>query len=599
MSIYLFMLLQFFGNQAFQNQNLISWTGSYFVVNDSTIQIQVNTKIEDEHYIYGIEKHEDGPIPTSFSSKNGEIKFVNLPKFKSSFDEGFELNINKLKNGGTFDLSLIFSGEFSPEITAEYQICNEENCLPPTTSKITLVKSEKQLFTKKEIKQSDDNISLSDLESKSLWQFILFSISMGFLALLTPCVFPMIPITVSFFTKNAKQTTKEAIGESFFYGFGIVSTFTLIGVLITVAFGATGVQNFAANPWVNIAIALLFVVFAISLFGVFEIQLPSSWVNKVNSAGMKPSKIGTILAGVAFSLVSFTCTVPIVGTLLVATSSGDWMLPLIGMFFFSAAFASPFILLALFPQLLAQMPKSGGWLHATKITLAFVEIAAALKFFSQADLVWNLELITRPVMLASWIALFGIAGFYLLGMVKLSSDDEGETIGIARLSIATVFLVFSIYMITGLSGRPLQADLDSYLPPSDYGQKISMNSSSKNIHAEELDWIENYETALETAKKEKKYLFIDFTGKTCTNCRWMEKNMFVLPEIEAQLKTYTLTRLWTDFGPDKEKNQALEMKLFNTVALPYYAILDTEGNVIKAFDRMTRDKNEFLRFLTL
>ncbi|MCB0280170.1 MAG: thioredoxin family protein, partial [Calditrichaeota bacterium] len=552
-----------------------------------------NYTIAEGFHIYGLNKVE-GPIATAIRYDSIPFSLLDIGQPKPHFDEGFQVNVNWYSGSGRF-LIEVPSEQFDlqRQVTILYQLCTESFCYPPKETAIALTES------KTEFKQAENisaDFSYTAIKNQSFWGFILFAISTGFLALLTPCVFPMIPITVSFFTKHAEATKKDAIKFALFYGLGIVLTFTGFGFLVSVLFGAPGVQNFAANPIVNLFIGLTFIAFALSLFGIYDIQLPNSWLNKVNKLGLKPGKVGLFFAGVAFALVSFTCTVQFVGLLLVQATHGDWLYPLFGMLVFSAAFASPFVLLAIFPQLIAQMPKSGGWLHATKIVMAFVEIAAAFKFFSQSDLVWDLELLTRPVLLCIWIILFVLTALYLFGLIKLSDQDKVNRIGFVRTVVAAFFLFISVYLISGLGGKPLQADIDSYLPPMEYGTKFSFSSAVSHSESE-LDWIENYEQGLEAAKQSGKLIFIDFTGKTCTNCRWMEKNMFTRPEIESAMKKFTLLRLWTDFGEQKEFNQNLQLNMFQTVAQPYYAIIDTGGKLIRSFPGMTRNANDFESFL--
>ena len=586
LSVLLFFLWTFAFSQ-FGEKDVVRWGGKTFVENGKTY-IELSFNIDSEYHIYGLKEYEFGPNPTRIQIKDHSFTFVQLPPVKPHYDEGFEIDIDWISGEGKFILQVNKEVQLS-ELSVWYQPCTISICLPEKEKKVSLVS---EVFP---IPKQEEHIS----ENGSLGAFIILSLGMGFLALLTPCVFPMIPITVSFFLKNSETSRWGAIKQGLIYGGGIVSTFTLIGFLIAFIFDASGVQNFAANPYVNLAIGLLFVVFALSLFGMFEIQLPSGFTNKVNALGMKPGNIGIIFAGIAFSLVTFTCSVPLVGTLLAQAALGDILYPIVGMLFFSMAFASPFVLLAIFPQLISQMPKSGGWLHATKIIMGFVEIAAAIKFFSQSDLVWNLELITRPMMLISWVTLFGMCGLYLLGMFKLSEEDKVEKIGIIRLFLSMVFIGFTLYLSTGINGKPLQADLDSYLPPHDYGVvSVSPKINNATQHLEE-DWIEDIDQAYAESKQENRYIFVDFTGKTCTNCRWMEKNMFVKPEVQALMNTYVKTRLWTDYGERKEEYQKLQNHLFQSVALPYYAIMDSNGKVIKSFSGMTRDVTEFTSFLKL
>ena len=588
-------LLVFCASLLTQYQSKVKFDAQYYKITNA-VQIEIKFEIDSSFHFYGLNKVE-GPIPTAIRYDTIPFRLLDKGKPKPHFDEGFQVDVLWYSGKDRF-LIEVPADQFDPNIpvTIQYQLCTTSFCYPPKEEAINVFAATEAF---KQVEQVSADFSYSTIKGESFWGFIIFALSMGFLALLTPCVFPMIPITVSFFTKHAESTKKDAIKFGLLYGLGIVITFTLFGFLVSQLFGAAGVQNFAANPIVNLIIGITFIFFAFSLFGLFDIQLPTSWLNKVNKLGLKPGKLGLFFAGVAFALVSFTCTVQFVGLLLVAAAQGDWLYPLFGMLVFSAAFASPFVLLAIFPQFIAQMPKSGGWLHATKIVMAFVEVAAAFKFFSQADLVWDLELLTRPVMLCIWVVLFLLSGLYLLGMFKLSEQDQVEKIGVFRLAAAFFFLVIALYLSTGLTGKALQADIDSYLPPIEYGQLIGEKSGQVLSHQERLDWIEVYQDGLDKAKQTAEYIFIDFTGKTCTNCRWMEKNMFTRPEIEKRLEQFVLVRLWTDFGEQKESNQNLQMEMFQTVAQPYYAILDANGKLIRSFPGMTRNAREFEAFLTL
>lgn len=573
------------------------WSAEAMAVDGKTL-IKVNMSLDLGFHVYGIEPV-DGPIATAFYLGDEKIAAVQrTPKGTPHFDEGFQTEVMWYKGDDYFILLVPRLLNADETVSVEFQICTETYCHTPKREALavshTMFEHKPEWLTLKKAERRDFAAQKSD----GFFAYLGIAFGAGFLALLTPCVFPMVPITVSFFTKNGEETKAKAVRLGFVYGLGIVLIFTLFGFAIAQIFGATGVQNIAANPWVNLAIGLLFVVFALSLFGMFEIRLPNALVNKTHQLGNKQGYVGVLFAGVAFALVTFTCTAPFFGGLIAQAAQGEWFYPLFGMAAFSTAFASPFVLLAIFPQWIAQMPKSGSWLHATKIVMAFVEVAAAIKFFSQADLVWNLEILTRPFMLVLWVVLFGLSGLYLLGMFKLSNEDNVEKIGIVRLFNAMLFLVLALYLASGINGRALQADLDSYLPPSNYGQEQAAASAAGLSHTTEERWIERFSEAKAEAKRSGKKMFVDFTGKTCTNCRWMEKNIFTKPEIEAQFENYVLVRLWTDFGEDKELNQELQLKHFKTVALPFYAIMDADETVYATFAGMTRDADTFIAFLS-
>jgi thiol:disulfide interchange protein DsbD len=611
-------------------------------VNGTSFSLDIKAVIDPKYHIYGIERLE-GPVPTSVTfqlPENIKIKGRLIsPEGKKHFDEGFGIDVTWHSGTAVFQQLLELVGPLNASdaigVEFQYQACTESYCLPPKTiktvynlptsiigllKKIPLaiqkpasdqdktdhrnqpaIKDTVLSFVKGNLKIESTEKSVNErtasyeaLRSESLASFIGLAFLTGFLALLTPCVFPMIPITVSYFTKHSATSRAQAIKQSLIYIFGIIFSFALFGWLMSLIVGASGAQNFAANVWVNLVIGVLFIVFSLSLFGVFEIRLPSFIVNFSQQHSDTGRNAGTLFAGVTFTLVSFTCTVQFLGLLMVASANGEWFLPIIGMLCFAAAFSSPFFFLSLFPQYLANMPKSGSWLHATKIVMAFVEVAAAFKFFSNVDLVWDSEILTRPVLLSVWIVLFGISGFYLLGKIKFSEDDTVDSIGAGRTGLGLFFMSLTVYLLSGLFGHPLQADLDSYLPPADYGVvQAAVSREEKNEKA----WIENYAAALERARETGKPLFIDFTGKTCTNCRLMEKTMFVRNDVGEMFDQMVLSRLWTDFSEYQEMNQELQQKFVGSVALPFYVIIDPEENVLATFGGLERDPEIFKMFL--
>lgn len=430
--------------------------------------------------------------------------------------------------------------------------------------------------------------------SSGFWPFLWFSMTMGAISLATPCVFPMIPITVSYFTKNAETGRGSGVSQALVYCFGIIFTFTGLGLGLAALLGATGINQFAANPWVNLLITAVFVGFALNLFGLFQIGIPSGVLTSLSRASGVGSYGQTLLMGLTFTLTSFTCTVPFVGTVLVATSQGDWLWPALGMLGFSVVFAAPFFALALLPRLLTSLPKSGGWLNSVKVTMGFLEVAAAMKFVSNVDLVWNWHIFTREVVLAIWLAISVLATFYLLGKFRLPHDAPLDSLGVLRMLFAMTFLSIGFYLFTGLIGGSL-GELDAFLPPRTSG---ALTLTGTGGPGQELSWNTNLETALEQARREQKPLFVDFTGYTCTNCRWMEANIFPLPSVHTELTKYVRLQLFTDgSGKQYEDNQKYQKDKFGTIALPLYVILDPRGNKLATFPGMTRKSEEFLRFL--
>lgn len=421
-----------------------------------------------------------------------------------------------------------------------------------------------------------------------LGPFLLASFVGGLVALLTPCVFPMVPVTVSFFTKREKHHLAGAV----VYCVGIVSTFAIIGVAAAALFGATGVAKFAANPVVNVALAAIFVVLALNLFGLYEFRVPLPPALAGASRSKTSSLVAPYLMGVAFSMTSFTCTGPIVGALLVMSAEGKTLAyPAMGLTAFGIAFALPFFFLALFPKLMSGMPKSGQWLGAVKPALGLIELAAAVKFVSNADLAWNLGLVTRPVFLATWTALALLLGAYLLGLPKAIAKT-----GWVRRSLAVVSLGLAAFMATGMRGAPVGA-IEAYLPPGGYPAP----KNAKVIATTGTDghtFLPTYADAVAVAKELHRNVFVDFTGVTCVNCRWMEDNVFVLPQVQAQLAKMVMTQLYTDRStPSDQANQKLQQRIGGTIALPIYVIVTPEGKVVAKYEGKSPNSDEFVNFL--
>jgi thiol:disulfide interchange protein DsbD len=441
-------------------------------------------------------------------------------------------------------------------------------------------------------------ISKGNLEDGQFWGFIWLAMTFGALSLLTPCVFPMIPITVSYFTKNAAETYWESIRDALIYALGIILTFTALGIALALIFGAAGINQFAANPWINLLIMGIFLAFAFSLLGAYNIGIPSGVLTKLDNLtrSKESSKtLGLLLMGLTFSLTSFTCTAPLVGTILVAAANGKLFYPIVGMLAFSTIFALPFFILAVAPRLMYSLPKSGGWMNSLKVVMGFLEIGAALKFLSNADLVWGWGIFTREVVIAGWIALSILIFLYLIGVFRMAHDFGENKIGLVRVLNAFLFITLAFYLLTGLFGKKL-GEIESFLPPAK--EEMSINASGTKSNGE-LSWITNdYQAALKQAKAENKNVFIDFTGYTCTNCRWMEVNMLPKPAVRAELEKFVRVRLYTDGeGEPYEGFQKMQEEKYGTVALPLYAIISPTDEIIAKFEGLTRDEDEFAGFL--
>jgi len=395
---------------------------------------------------------------------------------------------------------------------------------------------------------------------------------------------------VSYFTNRARKSRREAVMQALVYGLGIILTFTGLGFTLAIVFGASGLNRFAADPWLNLAVTAMFVAFAFSLFGVWEMALPSSWLTAASKADSGKSRaVGTIMMGLAFTLTSFTCTAPFLGTLLVVAAQGDWQWPLAGMLAFSTVFALPFVILAIVPQAVASLPRSGPWLLSVKAVMGIVELAAALKFLSNVDLVWGWQIFTREVVLAAWVILAIVLVVYLAGFVRLGPVPKLKRPGVGRMIAVAGAVVLGVWLGSGIAGRRL-GELEAFLPPADYAAR-----SPKG----ELHWIVNdWEAALAEARATNKPIMIDFTGYTCTNCRWMEANMFPRDDVSRELSRYVRVRLYTDKkGEPYTRYQEMEKDLFDTVALPYYAAMEPDGTPKVGFGGLTRDPEQFIRFL--
>jgi thiol:disulfide interchange protein DsbD len=443
------------------------------------------------------------------------------------------------------------------------------------------------------VKRVIPDLASASAKANSFAAYIGLAALMGFFSLLTPCVFPMVPITVSYFTARAGRTRREAVTQALVYGAGIVLTFSAVGLALALFLGASGLNQFAANPWVNLGITALFLGFALSLFGRVEVALPSSMVTRAVGAERGRGQFaGTLLMGFAFTLTSFTCTAPFLGSLLVVAATGDWQWPLAGMLAFSSVFALPFVILALVPQRLASLPRAGNWLKSVKMSMGLLEIAAAMKFLSNVDLVWGWGIFTRKVVLASWVivALLLMWQFARPALAR-ARGPEGprlRTSGI-QAALALASLALAIWLGNGIRGARL-GELEAFLPPAE----ASVLAAGK-----EPEWIVNdYAKALAQAKAERRPLLIDFTGYTCTNCRWMEANMFPRPEVALELARYVRVRLYTDGqGEPYRGYQLMQRDTYGTVALPYYAALDSNGTPQVAFGGLTRNSAEFVSFL--
>jgi thiol:disulfide interchange protein DsbD len=446
--------------------------------------------------------------------------------------------------------------------------------------------------------------------NKSLWRIFIISFMSGLLALFTPCVLPMIPMTVSFFTKQSK-TKGEGIRKALLYGISIIVIYILLGTAVTAIFGEEALNDMSTNPWFNFFFFLLLIVFAVSFLGAFEIRMPNSWVNRADAQADKGGLIGIFFMALVLALVSFSCTGPIVGTLIVEAARHGGITPIVGMLGFSFALALPFGLFAAFPGWMNSMPKSGGWLNSVKVVLGFLELALAFKFLSNADMTWNMHLLEREVFLAIWIAIFLVMALYLFGMFRLSHDSPIEKLSVGRTLLATFSLVLVFYMLPGMWGAPLNL-ISAFPPPLQYSESGGAGIGSSNavtaengpegtvLGPQNIRVFHDYDKALAYAKEVNKPLFVDFTGINCVNCRKMEQQVWGQKGIIETLKNdVVIVSLHVDEREDlpaKEQGEfdvypgktmsvqttgdkwkMMQIKRYNILAQPYYVMHDTEG----------------------
>lgn len=627
-----------------QMEQHISWKFSTNKLDNNKVEIICEATLDEGWHVYSTNLPENTAIPTSITLEESADYIavgglIENAKPKKHYDETFGAELSWFEGSAIFKqiIELKKQGDITIKGYMESMICNDETCMPPemvdfavkvtnaaattTTTRSTEAKEQatkvaEQVADVKEDKtetsavavnkKESDTTTESEEEQTTYWGMFLLAFAGGLAALLTPCVFPMIPMTVSFFTKQSENKA-AGIRNAILYGLSIIVIYVILGTAVAAIFGADALNAMSTNPWFNIFFFVLLVVFAVSFFGAFEIVMPNSWVTFADKKSDKGGLIGIFFMAFTLALVSFSCTGPIVGSLLVQAASGGFMGPIIGMLGFSLALALPFGLFAAFPGFLNSLPKSGGWLNSVKVVLGFLELAFAFKFLSNTDMVWDLHILEREVFIAIWIAIFGALGFYLLGKIKLPHDSPMDHLPVSRLMLGLMVLSFTIYMIPGLWGAPLKL-ISAFPPGSDYaespngvGYRGSGTAGGHSFNLPEgmhpgpqgIPAFEDYDKALAYAKQVNKPLILDFTGKACVNCRKMENmvwsdqvvkgmltNDFILvslyvdlrKELEepyisktTQKKIRTVGQKWADFQLERFKQQGQ----------PYYVLLDT------------------------
>jgi thiol:disulfide interchange protein len=497
-------------------------------------------------------------------------------------------------------------GDYTAVVQLWYQPCTDRICLPTETRELTVdfqvspgpIRSE-YLTSPQDIDPmpgvSAGGDSLTGMVADGFWAFIALAALMGLASLLTPCVFPMIPITVSFFSKQAEGRPQTVVRLALLFAAGIMVTYTGVGLLISALFGAGSALQLAGNPWINLAIALVFIVFAFSLMGFLTIQLPSGIATYFERQARRlGGGIGVLLMGFTFTLTAFTCTVQFVGAMLIASAQGEWLWPLIGMMVFSGVFALPFFLLAVAPSLIQTLQgKSGPWLGRGKVVLGILELMAAVKFLSNADLIWQTNLLSRNTAIAIWMVLLAVIVAYLLRAALKPAVSRSAL----QWAVIAGFCLLLVWVGRGWDDRSLGGLIDAVLPPTS-GLHQSSGDYASPAEIDSMPWYDNLETALNQARQQGRPIFLEFTGYICVNCRWMEQNVMARRSIHQRLvDEFVLVKLYTDGGKDARRNQDLQINRFQTVALPYYVILSVDNDVIATFPGIARDLPEFQAFL--
>ena len=573
-----------------------------------------------------------GPVPTELALADSPSieswKFFQ-PKPEVKHDPNFQMDSETYHDQAVFLVEARLSedaplGELLLEASARYSACDDKVCLrpvrktaqaaltvtatsagaaPPIPSNYSEAKPASRpvaaAASPGQAKGGSAGSAAAAARSQGFVEFAAVAFGFGLLAIFTPCVFPMIPITMSYFVSTDSGSRRNTVFQAAVFCVGVVVLFTGLGALVSLILGPFGTVQLGSNVWVNLFIALVFAFFAVSLFGVFEITVPSGALTSLNKMSSRGRVLGVLIMGLVFALASFACTGPFVGALLAGSIQGGLAWPIFGMAMFSSGMALPFFGLALFPSYLKKLPKSGGWLGRVKKTMAFLILAAAFKYLSNVDMIYQLEILTRERFLAIWIVLLTLGAFYLLGFFRFPDEappSDGEPVGLGRLSLSGLFLIVALSLVPGMFGGRL-GELDAYVPPPEYsGLSLAALGGSAG---EKNTWIkDDYRGALAKAREAGKPLLISFTGYSCSNCKWMKYNMFTKPAISELTDGMVLVELYTD-GLDEAsiENRELQLNRFGSVAIPYYAIVRPDESIAAEFSGRTRDLEEFRSFL--
>ncbi|MBI4083501.1 MAG: thioredoxin family protein [Candidatus Lambdaproteobacteria bacterium] len=596
------------------------------------VRLLITARIAKGWYTYSVvPQGEFAPPPTSLKLDAGPLKVLG-PVYETNptvkRDAVFGLDLAYHQPAARFYQNLqvpagAAPGDLRVAATLRYQVCNNRLCTPPRSESLAAplrIASGPPRPAYGYMLRTIDYVdgggnfaftgeSLEKALAQGTWGFLLLAAGFGLLALVTPCVFPMIPVTVSFFA-GAGRRGRSGVGLALLFAAGIVLSSTVIGLALTFFMGATGIGRFATSPWVNLAVAAFFALFAFNLMGLYATGLPGGVVQGLDSASRRlKGPLGAVLMGVTFTATSYTCTMPFVGTLLVAATQGAVFWPLVGMLVFSVVFALPFLLLALSPQAVLRLRgQSGNWLVQVKVVLGLAELGAALKFASNADVIWQWGLLNRTVLLGSWLVLALVIALLLLGLLPWPGVRVPRRHPL-RLAVAAFGIALAAYLAMGMSGRELDSWTEAYMPPALGGRvaaAVLPNPPAapgrgrllelQAVHA--LPWHASLADGLAAARKAGKPVFIDFTGYTCVNCRWMERRVFAEENVYRTLREqFVLVQLYTDGGPNAAANQTLQIERFSTIALPYYVILSPENAVLARHAGIMAGPEDFRRWL--
>ena len=620
------------GMDAMQETPQIEWRGAVVAQEGNIYHLEFTCSVPAGWHIYDVKEYNNGPISTSVKLE-GEAKAIGAltltSNVKEEYDSAFGMVIGTCEGAVSMHLKVESNAAAPKQIKAiiEWQACREGACSAPEEQEINIT-----LPATAEL-NSDANTtttgSIRDAQSgKSLWSTILEAILWGFVALLTPCVFPMVPMTVSFFLKKSGDKTKGRF-MAMMYGLSIVALYTIpIAIIILITYFAGGdsgivfIFNWLATHWIpNLLFFIIFMIFAASFFGAFEIVMPTSLVNKADAKSEKGGLFGVFFMALTLVLVSFSCTGPIVGTILIKSTQGEIWEPIITMLAFSAAFALPFTIFAFVPSLLKNLPKSGGWLNSVKVVLGFLELALGLKFLSVADQIYGWGILDREVYLALWIVIFTLLGFYLLGKIRFANDSPAGHLTVTRLILSIIVFSFVVYMIPGMWGAPLKA-ISGYLPPiesQDFvisSNSVATDGAAKSSTISNSNKVYNFKEALRLSEQSGKPIFLDFTGKACVNCREMEARVLSNSRVQQILsENYIVLELYGDtrnplpesewvktsggtlLKTDGKVNSNLLLERYGVNAMPYYLLLDSKGNPLTAPRGYNLNVEEFIAYL--